>query len=204
MLIKSHIPKTIYRIISPFIPISSKKEQLRSSPQQDSSSWEHSESPEKGTLVQQGRNQHQVNQAQKKESQKEMVDKMVRKSNRLIISISSFSLIPFDLFINRIDVEESRVTFVFKQPFTYQSHSVDIMDISNVFIDSAFLFANMQVVSRTFTQNNITIGYLNKRKADKVRRVIEGLRTFAHENIDTSVYDKTELIQQLEELHLRR
>jgi hypothetical protein len=62
----------------------------------------------------------------------------------------------------------------------------------------------MQIVSRTFIQNNITIGYLNKTKADTVRMVIEGLRTFNAAKIDTSIYTVDELMQKLEELHRTR
>lgn len=152
------------------------------------------------TSAQQGHEEHIKNQMRKKDETREIVNQLIKKSNRRIISISSFSLFP-SFFQNTIEVEESRIIFIFKQPFTFQSHSVDIADISNVFIESAFLFAKMQVVSRTYIQNDITIGNLNKIEANKTRRIIEGLRTFARAKIDTSVYEIDELIQKLEELH---
>src|SRR5579864_8480677 len=67
---------------------------------------------------------------------KNKLDELMRKSNRSIISISS--VFPWNFFPNTIDVEESRVTFIFRQLFASQSHSVDIKDISNVFIESGF------------------------------------------------------------------
>jgi len=158
---------------------------------------------EEQTPEQKGHDEHMQNEIRKKEDAKSIVDRLVKKSNRRIISIDAFSFVP-SLFKNTIEVEESRVIFIFKQPFTFQSHSVDIADISNVFIESAILFATMQIVSRTFIQNDITVGYLNKQKADKVQRIIEGLRTFARAKIDTSVYEIDELIQKLEELHVTR
>lgn len=153
------------------------------------------------TSNEKGHDEYMKNQAREKESDRAKVSNLVKKSNRLIISVTAFSLIPFHLYTNTINVEESRVTFLFKQPFTFQSHSVDIKDISNVFIESAILFASLQVVSHTYVQNEITIGYLNKSKANKVRRIIESLRTFAEANIDTSQYETPELIGKLEELH---
>lgn len=132
------------------------------------------------------------------------MDSLIKKSNRRIISIDAFSLIPFGLFKNTIEVEESKVIFLFKQPFTFQSHTLDILDISNVFIDSSFFFTKMQIVSRTFVQNDITISYLDKYKAEKVRKIIEGLRTFARAKIDTSVYEVDELVQKIEELNNAR
>src|SRR3989344_4212281 len=147
-------------------------------------------------LTQSGINEHTKNIATKEEDDTQAVHDLVKMSNRRIISISS--LFPLDLFPNTIDVEESRVTFKFNQLFSSQSHSVDLKDISNVFIESSLFFASLQVVSRTFIQNDIKIGNLNKGKAQKVLRIIAGLRTFAEHNINTSNYEIDELIAKIE------
>lgn len=148
-------------------------------------------------LAQSGINENTKNTATKKEEDIQMVSDLVKMSNRSIISISS--LFPWDFFPSTIDVEESRVTFKFNQFLSSQSHSVDIKDISNVFIESSLFFSTLQVVSRTFTQNDIKIGFLNKTKAKKVQSIIEGLRTFAEHNINTSDYEVHELITKIEE-----
>lgn len=150
-------------------------------------------------LAQSGINENMKNIATKKEVDTQRVNELVEKSNRCIISISS--LFPWDLFPDSIDVEESRVTFKFRQFLSSQSHSVDIRDISNVFIESSLFFATLQVVSRTYTQNDIKIGNLNKSKAEKVQRIIEGLRSFTENNINTSHYEINELISKIEEFH---
>lgn len=151
------------------------------------------------SLQQLGKDQQVKNQAVKEEVDKQTVEELVKKSNRYIISISS--LFPWTIFPNTINVEESRVTFIFRQFMSSQSHSVDIRDISNVFIESSLFFATIQIVSRTFIKNEIKIGYLNKKKAYEIRRVIEGLRTFANNDIDTSDYNVSELITKTEEFH---
>lgn len=150
-------------------------------------------------LTQSGINEHTKNIATKEEDDTQIVNDLVKKSNRRIISISS--LFPWDLFPNIIDVEESRVTFRFNQLLASQSHSVDIKDISNVFIESSMFFASLQVVSRTYIQNDIKIGNLNKAKAKKVQSIIEGLRTFTENNINTSHYEIDALIAKIEEFH---
>lgn len=150
-------------------------------------------------LAESGINESTKNIATKKEADTQMVNDLVKMSNRCIISISS--QFPWNLFPNTIIVEESRVTFKFNQFFSSQSHSVDIKDISNVFIESSMFFATLQIVSRTFIQNDIRIGNLNKSKAKKVQRIIEGLRTFAEHNINTSNYGVGELISKIEELN---
>ena len=153
-------------------------------------------------LQEEGKNEQTIKEATKKEEDKQTVSDLIKKSNRCIISISS--LFPWDFFPNTIQVEESRVTFIFRQFLSSQSHSVNIQDISNVFIDSSLFFASLRIVTRTFVQNDITIGHLDPKKAYKVQMVIEGLRTFAEHNIDTSNYEVNELIAKIEEFHTHK
>lgn len=153
-------------------------------------------------LQEEGKNEQTKNKATKKEEDRQTVSDLIKKSNRCIISISS--LFPWDFFPNTIEVEESRVTVMFRQFLASQSHSVDIKDISNVFIESSYFFASLRIVSRTFIQNDITIGHLEAKKAHKVQMVIEGLRTFAEHNIDTSNYEVKELIAKIEEFHTNK
>jgi len=125
---------------------------------------------------------------------------LVKKSNRIIATISSHKF-PIDLFPDTINVEEGRVT-VIDRDFFFSSHvhSVDIKDISNIFINTTPFFAQLVIVSVTFTENEIRIRNLRKEEAIFVRRIIEGLRIFQEKQIDTSVYTKEELIAKLEEL----
>lgn len=148
---------------------------------------------------QSGIDAHEKTSAEKNEADRQMVNDLVRKSNRRIISISSS--FPWSFFPNTIEVEESRVTFRFSQLLSSQSHSVEIKDISNIFIESAMFFATLQVVSRTYIQNDIKIEHLNKKKALLVQRIIEGLRTFSEHNINTSNYEIDELISKIGEFH---
>lgn len=149
-----------------------------------------------------GLEQHAKEITIKLESDKNKLDELIRKSNRSIISISS--VFPWNFFPNTIDVEESRVTFIFRQLFAAQSHSVDIKDISNVFIESGFFFATLQIVSRTFIQNDIKIEFLKKRDAYQVKDIIEGLRTFTHNDINTSNYEIGDLVTKLKKLNISK
>lgn len=152
------------------------------------------------TFEEKGQDDYTEHQATKKEEDRQTVNDLIAKSNRSIISISS--LFPWNIFPNTINVEESRVTFIFRQFLASQSHSIEIKDISNVFLESSLFFATIQVVSRTYVQNDIKIGYLYKKKAYQVQKIIEGLRTFREYNIDTSNYGIDELIAKIEEFHI--
>lgn len=153
-------------------------------------------------LQEEGKNEQTINKATKKAEDRQIVSDLIKKSNRRIISISS--LFPWNFFPNTIEVEESRVTFIFRQFLASQSHSVDIKDISNVFIQSSPFFATLQIVSRTYIQNDITIGHLGVSQARRVQMVLEGLRTFAEHGIDTANYDVPELIAKIEEFHTNK
>jgi hypothetical protein len=135
---------------------------------------------------------------QKRFENKTVAD-LVKKSNRILISISS--IFPFDFFPNTINVEEGRITII-KRNFFYSSqvHSIDIKDISNIFVNVAPLFAQLVIISRTYENNEVKIKYLRKKEAVLARRIIEGLRIFENKKIDTSNYTKEELTAKLEEL----
>lgn len=124
---------------------------------------------------------------------------LVKQSNRILVSISTHML-PFDFFPDIINIEESRITIITRHMFSSQVHSVDIKDISNVFINSAFLYSQLVIISRTFEDNEIALDYLHKKDAVFARRIIEGLRVFNTKQIDTSTYTQDELIAKLEEL----
>lgn len=158
----------------------------------------HQQGEEK-TLEKKGQDENTQHRATKKEEDSQTVNDLIAKSNRCIISISS--LFPWDFFPNTISVEENRVTFIFRQFLASQSHSIEIKDISNVFIESSLFFATIQVVSNTYVQNDIKIGNLYKKKAQKVQKIIEGLRTLKEYNINTSNYEIGELIAKIEEFY---
>lgn len=126
------------------------------------------------------------------------VAKLVKKSNRILCSAKA--VFPFDFFPDVINVEEGRVAVVHRHLLSSLVHSVDIRDISNVFINKSIFFSQIEVVSRTFEDNEVKIRFLKNKEAIFIRRMIEGLRIFENKQIDTSSFSKEELIAKLEEL----
>lgn len=124
---------------------------------------------------------------------------LVRKSNRILATISTHKL--FNLFPDTINIEEGRITVITRNFFlSSQIHSVDIKDISNIFINTAPFFAQLVIVSKTFTENEIRMKNLRKEEAILARRIIEGLRVFESKQIDTSNYSVKDLVAKLKEL----
>lgn len=129
----------------------------------------------------------------------QVVADLVKKSNRILVSIRSHKF-PIDVFPNVINIEESRITIITRDFFSSNVHSVDIEDISNIFINITPFFAQLIIVSATFTENEIRIRNLRKKEAVFIRRIVEGLRIFKDKKIDTSSYSKQELINELQKL----
>ena len=124
----------------------------------------------------------------KKSADKSATEGLVRKSNRILATISTVGF-PFKLFPDTINIEEGRVTIITRTFFlSSRVHSVDIKDVSNIFINVAPFFAQLVIVSKTFMENEIKVNDLKKDDAVFARRIVEGLRTFENKQIDTSNY----------------
>lgn len=124
---------------------------------------------------------------------------LVKRSNRILVSISSHRF-PFDFFPNILNVEDGRITVINRHLFSSEVHSIDIKDISNIFINTVVFFSQLTIISKTFEQNEIKVSNLKINDAIFARRIIEGLRVFIRKEIDTSVYSKKELVDKLKEL----
>ena len=149
-------------------------------------------------LEEKGLEQAVKNHADKAEKNRQAVEDMVRNSNRILLKISS--VFPFELFPTGIIAEDTRITIIHRQLFSSQVHSVDIEDISNIFVDTSILFAKLTIVSNTFAENEIIIDRLWKKDAILMRRIIEGLRMFINKDVDTTGYEVEELVNKLKEL----
>lgn len=141
------------------------------------------------------------NQAAEKKQRLEdrTVAGLVKKSNRILLSISSHAF-PLDPFPDTINIEEGRITVINRHFLSSEVHSVDLKDISNIFINRTFLFSQLVIISKTFEENEIKIRNLRTKEAVFARRIIEGLRVLENKQIDTSNYSTEELLSKLEEL----
>ena len=92
-----------------------------------------------------------INQVKKVEADKHVISDMVQNSNEILMSITSVGF-PFDFFPTTINIEATRATIITRQLFSSQVHSVDIKDISSVFIETGILFAAITLISKIFSQ----------------------------------------------------
>lgn len=128
---------------------------------------------------------------------------LVKKSNRILVSISSHAF-PFDFFPNTLNIEEGRVTIIYRHFLSSEVNSIDIKNISNVFINTTIFRSQLVIISKTFEENEIKLRNLKTHEAIFARRIIEGLRIFDSEGIDTANYSEEELINKLKELSMTK
>lgn len=124
---------------------------------------------------------------------------LVKKSNRILLSISTHGF-PFDFFPDTINVEEGRITIINRHLFSSEVHSIDIKNISNIFINQTIFRSQLIIISRTYEENEIKVRNLITREAIFCRRIIEGLRIFVSKEIDTFNFTREELVAKLLEL----
>lgn len=153
---------------------------------------------EKQSSINKGKQDSVENRSEQVETNKQSMVDMVHNSNTILMSISS--TFPFDFFPTTINAEATRVTIITRQLFSSQVHSVDIKDISSVFIETGILFATITLISKTYSQKELVVSRLWKKKAILLRRVIEGLRMFEKKDINITNFSKEELLNKLEEL----
>lgn len=140
------------------------------------------------------------NESLKREAvDKAKLQKLVQQSNRIIAQCSA--IFPFDLFPTTIVVEDSRITVIFRSFFSVaEQHTVDIKDVTNVFVGNGPIFGSLVIVSRTFIQNSLRINKLWKKDAVRIRNAIESLRTIARQQIDTTNIEKKELVENIQKI----
>lgn len=112
---------------------------------------------------------------------------------------------PIDLFPDEIIVDLNKISIIFNQFFlSSRVHSVMIKDVSDIFIETGFIWAKLIIVDRGFIENTVEVEFLNKEEALKIRRLVQGLVIAWQQEIDFTKLSKElsseEIIEKLEKL----
>lgn len=111
------------------------------------------------------------------------------------------SVFPFDFFPDEISVEATQVSLILRDFFfTETVHSLPIKNITDCILETSPFFGTIILVDVSFIQNSVTIQYLKKSDAMRVRRIIQGLMVVSKESIDLSRYNPKELREHAEKL----
>lgn len=112
------------------------------------------------------------------------------------------SVFPFDLFPDRIYIEQKQVIIISKQFFaTSQDYQILIKNILMPIVESSIFFSTLRLEVISGTQHDPPIvRYLKKHEALKAKRIISGLMICDKEGIDLTTLPLEELIKKVEEI----
>ena len=140
----------------------------------------------KELLIEQNKNETQLNQ-------------MVEKSKQVLLSIKS--TFPFDFFPDEITIDPTKINVVIKNFWGSGSvHSVYIQDVTDVKVESTPFFATLKLVDKAFVENKIKVSFLKKKDAYRARRILQGLVVATRDNLNLAGMDINELAKKVEEL----
>ncbi|PWU23681.1 hypothetical protein C5B42_02095 [Candidatus Cerribacteria bacterium 'Amazon FNV 2010 28 9'] len=111
--------------------------------------------------------------------QPDSLDTLQKKKETIVTSVALYKIstvFPFRVFPTVITVDHQKVDISTSVFFgSREINSILIDDIGSVVVDTSPFFATMTIHDRLPTREKITVEYLPKDKALKMRRIIEGL-----------------------------
>lgn len=126
------------------------------------------------------------------------LDKLVREKNIVIYELSS--AFPFQLFPDKIIIDENKVSIVRKELFFKRIFPIMIDDILTVKINRSILFASLEFDIKRYEENPSPTTYLWPKEASLAKRYIFGLVQAKRENIDLSALSTKQLKRKLLEI----
>ena len=123
--------------------------------------------------------------------------KLARESSHIIYETSS--VFPFQLFPDKLVIDENKLTVVRKEIFFKRVYSIMYADILTVSVNRGILFAAMDFnVKRSANPRPIT--FLKPSEASLAKKYIMGLCEAKKENVDLSRLNVEQIKARLEEI----
>lgn len=127
------------------------------------------------------------------------IEELEQQQQVALFSIST--VFPFRLFPTKLSVDKKKVDISAGVFFgSKQIQSMLIADIDSVVVDTSAFFAKLTIRDKLAMHSPITIDYLQKEEALKMRRLIEGLIVGDRSHLDTSVITDENLLPKLEQI----
>ncbi len=124
--------------------------------------------------------------------------KLIDKTNSVIYETSS--VFPFQLFPDRIIIDENKVTIVRKDLFFKRVFPIMYRDIITIRVNRSFLFASIEFEVKRIYKKPSSISYLKPKEATKVKKYIMGLVEAKKAGIDLSKLTTQQIKDKLEEI----
>lgn len=113
------------------------------------------------------------------------------------------AVFPFDLFPNKIFVEQKQIIIIYSQFFfMHQEYHILIEDILMPIVEQGLFFATLRLEMGPggYQQNPPPIKFLMKKDAQRIKKIIVGLLICHKEKIDLSEMTPAEVLKSVEEI----
>ena len=128
----------------------------------------------------------------------EKLDKLVKESNHTIYSLAS--TFPFQLFPDRIIIDENKITIARKELFFKRVFSILYNDILTIKVNRSFLFASIEFDVKRAREKPRPVVYLHPSEASLAKKYIIGLVQAKKAGVDFSNLTTKEIRNKLEEI----
>ncbi len=124
---------------------------------------------------------------------------LLKGSEKVLLKISS--VFPFDFFPDEVTIDECKVNIVFHDFFLSEDiHSITIDMIKDIEIEAGPIFATMKIVPDGYPGQPLTVRFLKKGDAIKIRRIIQGLMVAKRQGVDLINLDLPGFAEKIESL----
>lgn len=124
--------------------------------------------------------------------------KLIDKTNAVIYETSS--VFPFQLFPDRLIVDENKVTLIRKELFFKRIVPIMYEDLLTVKVNRSFIFASIEFEVKRISIKPRPISYLRPRDATLTKKYIMGLVEAKRAKIDLSKLTTKQIREKLEEI----
>lgn len=130
--------------------------------------------------------------------EKKKLDKLIRASDEIIYSFSS--VFPFQLFPDKIIIDENKVTIIRKMLFFKRIFPILIDDILTVKVNRNIFFASIEFEIKDLEENPSPTTFLWPGEASLAKKYIMGLMQARRNGVDLQSLTSGQLKKRLEEL----
>lgn len=112
------------------------------------------------------------------------LDGLVHETDKVVYELRS--VFPFQLFPDRVIIDENKITIIRKELFFKRVFPIDYDDIITVKVDRSLIFASLSFEVKRLSKNPRPINYLWPHEASIAKKYITGILTAKKAGVDFS------------------
>lgn len=126
------------------------------------------------------------------------LDDLVYENDETIYELQS--IFPFQLFPDRLMIDQSKITIIRKDLFFKRVFPIDYDDIITIKVDRSLIFASMKFEIKRLRKNPRPLTFLDPTEATTAKKYITGILTAKKAGIDFSKLNSVEIKKRLRQI----